>query len=454
MMKAGTFLKLTVAMSTCLLANSAIAITTIEGNAGLQLSFNNPGARSLGMGGAFLALADDATAAYTNPAGLSNLSRPEFSLEYRNTDFSTLYSDTGRLLGETTGLGIDTVSGIVQKETSEDVNSLSFISYVHPFEKWTLGAYRHQLADFKTGFQSQGPIIQTRILSGDRLFISRAAPSINDVDLNIVNWGLSASFRIGESVSIGAGISYYDFSFDTTTQRFGFEDLESRWMLSDFDEADQTSLTTQSGDDDTFGFTLGLLWSLNDKWSVGLVYRQGVEFDYDHQVTLSDGGSPEGITDFNVPDLYGAGITFRPTERFTLSLDVNRINYSDITKNVVLQGGGLEVDYLAVNDGTEIRLGGEYVFNTKNHFALRAGVWHDPEHVIRHVGEIRETSLDDDDLVLQNTSNTRATFFQPGDDEIHYSIGAGMVFKRLQLDAAMDFSDRVNTFSLSGVLFF
>jgi hypothetical protein len=29
----------------------------------------NPGARSLGLGGAFVALADDATAAYANPAG-------------------------------------------------------------------------------------------------------------------------------------------------------------------------------------------------------------------------------------------------------------------------------------------------------------------------------------------------------------------------------------------------
>jgi hypothetical protein len=101
-------------------------------------------------------------------------------------------------------------------------------------------------------------------------------------------------------------------------------------------------------------------------------------------------------------------------------------------------------------------LGGEYVFNTKNHFALRAGVWRDPEHVIRHVGEQVPTSEEDSAAVklFKNVSNTRAAFFQPGDDEIHYSIGAGLVFERLQLDAAMDFSDRVNTFSLSGVFFF
>jgi long-chain fatty acid transport protein len=132
MRRSKAFSTLTVAISACLVAGSASAITTIEGNAGLQFSFNNPGARSLGMGGAFLALADDATAAYTNPAGLSHLSKPEFSMEYRNSDYSTLYSDTGRLYGEPSGLGMDTVSGIVQKESTNDVNSLSFMSLCFP----------------------------------------------------------------------------------------------------------------------------------------------------------------------------------------------------------------------------------------------------------------------------------------------------------------------------------
>src|SRR5438477_11736024 len=57
---------------------------------GFQFNFNNPGARSLGMGGAFVAVADDATAVVANPAGLTILQRPELSAEvkftrYRNT---------------------------------------------------------------------------------------------------------------------------------------------------------------------------------------------------------------------------------------------------------------------------------------------------------------------------------------------------------------------------------
>src|ERR1700741_2906158 len=50
---------------------------------GFQFNFNNPGARALGMGGAFVAVADDATAVIANPAGLTILQRPEISAEYK-----------------------------------------------------------------------------------------------------------------------------------------------------------------------------------------------------------------------------------------------------------------------------------------------------------------------------------------------------------------------------------
>jgi len=48
------------------------------------------GARALGMGGAFIAVADDATAASWNPGGLIQLEKPEISVVgafvYRNED--------------------------------------------------------------------------------------------------------------------------------------------------------------------------------------------------------------------------------------------------------------------------------------------------------------------------------------------------------------------------------
>ena len=66
------------------------AQSNIEANAGIQFDFSNPGARSRAMGGAFLGLADDATAALANPAGLTQLAASEISVEGRLSEFTTV----------------------------------------------------------------------------------------------------------------------------------------------------------------------------------------------------------------------------------------------------------------------------------------------------------------------------------------------------------------------------
>src|SRR4249920_227564 len=60
------------------------------------------GARALGMGGAFLARADDATAATWNPAGLSYLRRPEVSVVGDRLDFDTTLGSDQSALRSTT----------------------------------------------------------------------------------------------------------------------------------------------------------------------------------------------------------------------------------------------------------------------------------------------------------------------------------------------------------------
>src|SRR5207237_1116576 len=69
--------------------------TDIESLSGLQFNFGNPGARSLGMGGAFLGLADDASAAEANPAGLTILRKPEITIEGRNYQEQQVFTTSG-----------------------------------------------------------------------------------------------------------------------------------------------------------------------------------------------------------------------------------------------------------------------------------------------------------------------------------------------------------------------
>lgn len=49
----------------------------------IQLEFDGNGARAMGMGGAYVAIASDASALAWNPAGLAQLKKPELNLTYR-----------------------------------------------------------------------------------------------------------------------------------------------------------------------------------------------------------------------------------------------------------------------------------------------------------------------------------------------------------------------------------
>ncbi len=65
----------------------------------------------------FLAVARDATAAYSNPAGLTFLSDPELSIELRDWEFTNSNYDRGHGFGDPSGIGRDTVPGLVEKKS-------------------------------------------------------------------------------------------------------------------------------------------------------------------------------------------------------------------------------------------------------------------------------------------------------------------------------------------------
>ena len=110
------------------------------------------------MGGAFVALADDATAAYSNPAGLTILARREVSIEQRGWRTRNPFTDGGRISGEPSGRGLDTIQGLSRGETSDDTSGLSVLSYVEtaPERRWALALYHHTLADYSVRFRSEG----------------------------------------------------------------------------------------------------------------------------------------------------------------------------------------------------------------------------------------------------------------------------------------------------------
>lgn len=398
----------------------------------LELGYSNPGARSLGFGGAFVALADDATAAYANPAGLVQLTRPEISIEARAWSYKTPFVLGGRASGAPTGIGIDTTPDLRWGESTAEFTGLSFLSYVHPLKKWSLAIYRHQLARFASAYTTNGLFAEgSTYLDTDR-WIDRPGST----DLAVVGWGFSASRRIVDSFSLGLTLTYVEADIDLETTAYLPDDdtLEAFFSASSFLPERSAWRTTTRVHDSSSEVTLGFLWRAAERWKVGGFARTGFDVPAQWDGWPGPAEPPDGPREWHFtgtwefPPILGLGCAFASRDgRTTLSFEWDYVYYS-----AILEGDPDE----AIPNANELHLGGEYAFlQGRPILAVRAGVWIDPDHRIH--------STIDDDLFS-------AVLF-PGSDELHYSVGLGAAFDRVQLDLAVDFSDLRETVSLSAI---
>ena len=238
----------------------------------LQFSFSDPGARSMGFGGAFVALADDATAAFSNPAGLVQLLRPEVSIEGRRWSYSTPFTVGGRVEGLPSGIGIDTTAGLRTATSEDELSGLSFLSFVYPKGNWSFAFYRHELANFKFFSETQGLFGGgPNCLQPPRCFDQRETN-----DWEIVNYGLSAAYRISDKFNLGLGVVYYDASFVSEVTLFHQDDDSRESFFGPNSYLPERSLFSvrNSIDDTEWALTGGFLWRLSESWSIGGVYRQ------------------------------------------------------------------------------------------------------------------------------------------------------------------------------------
>lgn len=435
------------------------AQTNAEINAGLQFNFSNPGARSLGFAGAFTALADDATAAYTNPAGLTNLSKPEIALEGRYWRYKNVYQDRGHAIGNPSGTGADTVSGLVNAETTDNTKGLSFVSLVYPSNRWAVAVYRHELANFKASSQSFGPFVGG---PPDFPFPIRFFPVRASLDLKIVNYGASLALKFGERFSLGVGVSRSEYKENSVVTRYhligGGTTPGEFYGPPNYADSNVLVHLRSKGKDSKVVFNAGFLWKIARQLSVGAVYRQGPKFNLDVTSELGPAaaGFPQIITfpgRFRVPDVYGAGIAFRPVELFTVSFDYDRVRYSQFTDNFADIGNRSEISKdFKIDDGNEYRLGLQYAFPIgTSTLALRAGAWRDPDHRVRYTGQV----LPGDSLETRVDKTSFILLFRPGVTETHYAGGLGLsVGEHFQIDVAYDSSPVVKTGSASMVVRF
>jgi long-chain fatty acid transport protein len=416
-------------------AANVYAITDEEISRIIPFSFVNPGARSTAMGGAFIGLADDATAAEANPAGLIILTKPEVSVEYRNTQFeqSALTSIQGL-----TSPALDVISGSTSQ--LDDLNQVSWASFVYPLgDKFTLGFSRQEQLQQKG---SIGELIVFDVKEGGPFELDVSATG--NVDLNVVNWNFSGAAKLTQQFSLGATLRYSQLDWKANTDNVLL-------LILGGSAAAATSNTVIDDKDSAFAFNIGGLFRANSHVSFGGVYKRNAKFEVTENQT-GELGVRSFTNELKIPDVYGAGIAIKPNDNMTISSDVVQIQYSQLADgiiggiNVLTLGNGDNINY-EVKNGTEFHVGTEFiVFLGSVPVALRAGYYHKP---------IRS-------LIVESTQNLQPIdnqildlVFNEKDPENHFTLGNGFVFgPHFQVDWALDVANDVDTFVLSSVVRF
>jgi len=407
------------ALCLCAAATPAIAQTNERIYEDLDFRFVTPGARAVAMGKTFIGLGDDATAAVSNPAGLSNLLEQEFSFEFTGTKIKHqrfFPSEAGEL--QTFG---------------EVVLTPSFFSYVVPLKRATLSVFRNSLQNYRERYEIGDRFVPAINGTEDGTFGTIAA--------SVESFGFGGAYVLSRYVSVGGSATL--LSLDLASEARSGTPLNPR-----------NGTTTIDSDLEWSGLA-GVLVKPMSSLALGFTYNKGAIFDVKTRLfgnflfTLPDGRridvnytGDERDLNYVLPDRYSAGMSWRPSNSLTVLGDVSRVNYSQqITDKFLIvdfqdPAAGLSPDNFFINDVYEVHAGMEWRhYGARTTFALRGGAFTDPDHRLR----FRSGGNNPDhpaDYLLNFRFNTGRS-----KTDVGVTAGGGVtLLNRVQIDAATSFS--------------
>jgi long-chain fatty acid transport protein len=404
----------------------ARAQTNTENFAQFRFNFNNPGARATGIGGAFMSVADDATASEANPAGLTTLLRPEISLEGKAIQFMTHvdnFSHTGTAANFT----------LQSKDFKSAVLSPSFISIVLPVRRWTFALFRHELMNFESDYYTQGTFVPG-FTDGTYFY-----PAKSSTRIHVDDYGGTIAYKFNKYFSLGVSGGASLMSMNSSI---------ARYFIAVFNDGSLANIATIDDHASSYFVNAGVLIRPVENLSIGLTYKKRPSFTLkqSYRFTQFPADSVKNSqVNFNVPSSYGIGISYRPTDVLTFALDVVRVNYSSLTKDFALTitPADLKASDFAVDDGMEYHGGAEYVlFLGTVGIVFRAGGYLEPDNRIRWVGNVNDSS--DPDRIFAR--KVMQALFQSGKSYAHGTFGLGCILSNnVQFDVAGDLSSVSNT---------
>lgn len=395
------FLALTLGVSAC--------FPCVSFGAGFQIP--EQGARSIAMGMSGIGLAEDLSAMYHNPAGLTQGNGTRFSLNVAGIEPTATY----------------TRAGFDAEDNERDLIPVPFFAVASDFggrlKNVALGFDVNAPFGLRNEYDSNGP--QRYLATNISLVTAYAGP--------YAAWQIAPRFSIGAGVQyvyakaeIGQKINYGGALYALT---LALNPAAANRALNE-NLAYDGNLDIKDATDGAWAGNLGALWTPTDALKFGLTWRSGVDLDLEGDaeltipatVTQASGGlmqslTTTGKTTVSLPQIIGAGVSYKPTPQITLTGDVNWINWS-VYKNLDFDFE-TNTAYLPDKDNLRdwedtwaFRLGGEYLL--KERIALRAGVLFD------------QTPIPTKSLGPE----------LPTGDRAGVTLGAGYAWDRVTLDAA------------------
>ena len=339
-----------------------------------SFSIIGAGARPAGMGGAFTALADDASAASFNPAGLALLVLPEMSVVFdatsRSDDHRTFFSHQSGFL--------ETYGASKSSFTTQDLN---FIAFTAPLavagRNFTLQLSYHRLIDFELDSRRS---FEETVDGGKPL--ARLMQTIDQTgDIHTIS--LAGAYQLTQRLSLGVTLSRWEGDWGFATRTEELEIPTSKVSSLKFAQANSWS---------GWNTTLGALLRYPHV-QVGATFRSPFSGTYEVRSTLDTSftspfpDTSRALGSLEWPTSWTVGLAILPWDAWVLSMDFSGFDWDDM---VIKNFGGTgvpdlnfvdlkPVDQSQTRNTSIVRLGTEYtLFPGHNIVALRLGAFREP----------------------------------------------------------------------------
>ena len=385
--------KMLLPRATGMIAVAAVCLSSPTLASGFLTNIQGAGPASVSLAGQ-TALAEEASTLYYNPAGITQLSRPELLLSPGIVFTSTTFENGG-----TTNAAGQLNSG------STDIDNQVFLI---PSLYATLPISNR----LSVGLGLFTPFGQET--DYDPHWVGRyhsQRTSLLTVDIDPV-----VAYRINDTFSIGAGIDIQyahlerNNAIDFGSLCFAIVD-PSTCLMSGLLPGSVDGQLSVDVSNWSVGYNFGVLYHVGDTTHIGLSYRSSVTHDFSGEAAfdvpapalpLTQGGllfqDTNARASITFPDVIAVGLSQRIGSRFTLLVDFNRTLWSHMDQVTLDFGNPLQPDQRLVfnwDDSNYFALGG--IYQVTNDTDIRGGLAYDESPVPE---EFRGSDIPDSDRLM------------------------------------------------------